>query len=489
MHESIVVLNDVGEILFYNAKAIEFEKHAQCPFSLGIRLVDMARPERKSIVEETIRKTTSTMHTQVISVEYRDEEGRLYYIESTYDPILSEANHLEYICVMFKEKTHERFLEKRSTASSKDFSNLIETANAVIFGLDGLGYIIEWNAECARVTNFEKEDVLAQKVDLFIEENNVARFSKFFERILTGQSDTNYELLLKKKSGSPVVVLLNATPKRNENNEVVGVLFVGHDISELSQYRTSLEQKVANRTNELKAALAKEKELVDLKNRFVSMASHEFRIPLSTISSATEAISSSGLIKQEGAVQLQIIRTQVGHMRALIDDVLTLDKAGTVKIKAKNEKLELTSFLKQLADEVAANFKYSHDINFHNSSQAIEIDSDEKLLRNIFINLFSNAIKFSPGGRVIDVSIAVLSRAVAIEVRDYGIGISVDDSPNIFTAFSRGSNTGLIKGTGLGLSIVKRAVEALGGTIQMESSLGNGAVFKVTLNLSTQDEY
>jgi PAS domain S-box-containing protein len=479
-HESLIILNDRLEIVFYNKKAKELEMLTERPLGLGIPLTAIAKPERKSIVGNVLRMASETLDTQVITAEYRDDKGRLYFIESTYDPIISEVNTLEYICVMFRDKSHERSVEKRSVAFRKDFSNLIETANAVIFSVDPVGYITDWNTECVRITGFQKEDTLAKKVHSIIEPAYWDKFTRFLERILEGAAESNLEILLRTKFEEPVVALLNATPKFNENKQVVGVLFVGHDITELSQYRKTLEQKVEVRTQELKAALQKEQELVNLKNRFISMASHEFRIPLSTISTAADMIATDvGTPLSQN--KLDVIRQQIQHLRSLIDDVITLDKTDATKIKANTSEVDLVSFLRLLAEEVASNYQHSHTVNFTASVTSLIVMSDENLLRNVFINLFSNAIKFSPEKKFVEVSIEVDDQWVVIKVQDFGIGIPAADREKIFTAFNRASNTGTIKGTGLGLSIVRRAVEALNGTIDLESDEQKGTCFKIKL--------
>jgi PAS domain S-box-containing protein len=483
--EALLVLNLENEIIFINEKAKKFETLSSSAFYLGVPFPDIVPAERKEMVEYILNEVKSKKISRVTEAEYKDRDQRSYFFEAFYDPVFNEANKIEYVCVFFREKTTEKIFEKKSTQLLNDFSYLIEHANAVIFSVDSTAYITEWNSESERVTQFHKNIVLAQKIELFIEDHVKDEFSVFLDEILKGNPASNFELYFKTKSGPPVIILVNATPKVNNSGEVVGVLFVGHDITELSEYRKSLEEKIKDRTEKLRLALEKEKELVDLKNRFVSMASHEFRVPLSTISSSVNSIKlNSGLHKKDHE-KIQTIEKQIGHMRALIDDVLTLGKTNANKLKPTQQKFDLISFLEKIMGEVMVNAQNSHKVRFKYSSPVIEIDSDEKLLRNIFINLISNAIKFSPEHDTVYVTVDLKDTWVAVQVADRGIGIDVSDVTRIFEPFNRGSNTGAIKGTGLGLSIVKRAVEALGGTIALDSKVNAGTTITVKLKAET----
>jgi signal transduction histidine kinase len=278
-----------------------------------------------------------------------------------------------------------------------------------------------------------------------------------------------------------VNVLVNATPKINSEGRVIGILFVGHDITELSEYKTSLERVVRDRTLKLKQALEKEKELVEIRNRFVSMASHELRIPLSMISSSAKTVREH--VHDSGSLEkIDVIEKQVTHMRALIDDVLTVGKTDQVQIKVSRNWIDIVDFIKKLSEEVSVNAQHSHKITFVAPQPVIKIESDDKLLRSVFLNILSNAIKFSPGQNEIVVSIEPDGSGVEVKVTDYGIGIDEADASTIFQPFTRGSNATEIKGSGLGLSIVKRAVDVLNGTVSFSSRVGQGTVVTVKFN-------
>jgi signal transduction histidine kinase len=179
--------------------------------------------------------------------------------------------------------------------------------------------------------------------------------------------------------------------------------------------------------------------------------------------------------------KLNDIELHVTRMKGLLEDVLNAGKNEARKLKAQDQEIDLIEFLNQIIAEVSAATDFTHRFVTDFLSPEIIFMSDEKLLRNVFINLFSNAIKFSPGKTEVYVSVKEENENILITVRDSGIGITSDDMEKLFEAFHRGANTTGIKGTGLGLSIVKKALETLGGEISVETVPEVGTSFFVVL--------
>ena len=481
LSECMIIVDPDGKILYFNDGAVRLQHLGRRPLQKGIPITDVVSAERKEIVRYILKqvRTKKTAHTS--EAEYKDATGRSFFFEVTYNPILSEANEPEGICIIPHEITHHKTFERRSIQLISELSSLIENANALIFSVDSREYVTEWNKECIRITHFEKNEVLALKVNELIDEDSRANFDNLIKTVLKGEALSNQELLIKKKDNGNITVLVNATPKVTATQHVVGVLFVGQDITELSQYRHSLEEKVKDRTEKLKEALEKEKELVEMKNRFVSVASHEFKMPLSSIDSAVSFLKTSSGLGKDQAQKLEIIETQVGFMKVMLEDVLTFKKGEENKLQANYKPIDLVLFLRKLMEEVILNTKQSHEIKADISQSSIIIDSDEKLLRNIFLNLLGNAIKFSPGKKQIELTVKIVDNKVEVKVQDHGIGIDERDIKRVFEPFNRGSNANDIKGTGLGLSIVKRAVETMGGGLSIESAVNKGTSITIKL--------
>jgi signal transduction histidine kinase len=239
---------------------------------------------------------------------------------------------------------------------------------------------------------------------------------------------------------------------------------------------------------DIRTALEKEKELSDLKSRFVTMASHEFRTPLTTILSSAALVEkySHKLAEEKKLQHLQRIQAAVRHMTHLLDDVLLIGKAEAGKLELKPTPLALVQFCRELVEEMQLTTS-THIIAFRTQEQCINACMDEKLLRHIFSNLLSNAIKYSPQGGNVDFQMICKQEAVIFHIQDQGIGIPVADQAQLFNSFQRASNVGTISGTGLGLAIVKKSVDLHGGKIAVESEVGAGTTFTVTIPLQQQD--
>ena len=281
------------------------------------------------------------------------------------------------------------------------------------------------------------------------------------------------------------MVLLNSSTRRNANGEVTGVLGVGQDITELAGYRKELELKVNQRTLKLNEALKKEKELSVLKSKFVSTASHEFRTPLSAINFAAGSIKKYWTSMEPSVIKKKLhkIEDQVMHMTKLLDDVLIVGQAEAGKMMYDPIYVNLGDFIYEIIEEVDNSHNKLHKILLVDIEElkSTSIFIDEKLGRNIFINIISNAVKFSPNADKVLIEFSTEENYTVISVTDFGIGIPKTELSNIFKPFTRGENVDLIQGTGLGLSIVKEAVEVLGGKIIVKSTIGEGTSFIVKI--------
>ena len=236
----------------------------------------------------------------------------------------------------------------------------------------------------------------------------------------------------------------------------------------------------------LRIALDRQRELAELKSRFVSMASHEFRTPLTAILSSSELLRLYGdrLHASETLEIMEGIETAVRRMNSMLDDVLVMGRAQDGKIEFKPAAVRLRPFCQQLIDEVLES-----EIRQGRDRRTVElrVDGDPKAcidqrsVEHILANLLSNAIKYSPSGGAVEVAVSVLPGNVEFRVRDSGIGIPEEDRSHLFETFRRGKNVGSVGGTGLGLAIVKHYVEMHGGRVSVKSTVGKGSCFTVTL--------
>lgn len=247
----------------------------------------------------------------------------------------------------------------------------------------------------------------------------------------------------------------------------------------------SLQLKTAK--EELNQALAQEKELNQLKSRFVSMVSHEFRNPLNSISGTAQILKAYGdkLPPEKKAEVLAQLQRNVTKMTDLLDNVLVISRKDMGKIQFNPAPLKLEAFCRSLIAEIQTVFNHKQSINLIYQEKQPEFNLDSQLLHHILINLLSNACKYSPQDSVIDFEVSCQASEIVFLIKDYGIGIPAADLPQLFDSFYRASNSQNFQGTGLGLAIAKEYVNLHDGTISVESELEVGTTFKVTIPIKT----
>jgi PAS domain S-box-containing protein len=236
--------------------------------------------------------------------------------------------------------------------------------------------------------------------------------------------------------------------------------------------------------DEIRLALEREQELSILKTRFFSMASHEFRTPLSTALAAAQLLENSQVAWENTEKRLRNlhrIQDSVRNMVQLLDDILTINRAETGKLAFNPQPLNLELYCHHFVEEMQLNAGTQHPISFTSQGESSSVCLDEKLVRSILANLLSNAIKYSPQGAQVDLSLTFGTTAITIGVKDRGIGIPKLDLDRLFEPFHRGKNVRTIPGTGLGLVVVKKCVDLHQGTISIDSTVSIGTTCWVTI--------
>ncbi len=235
-----------------------------------------------------------------------------------------------------------------------------------------------------------------------------------------------------------------------------------------------------------KRALQQQIELNDLKSRFITMASHEFRTPLATIHGSVDLLMhyDDRMPADKKRLTLQKIDEAVDRMTHMLENVLVIGRSDAGRLQFKPQASPVNAFCRSLVDELRSAMAEPFSriqMNLDLPPDAHYYLVDETLIRNIVGNLLSNAIKYSPHGGRVSLSVQPLPGELEIRVTDQGIGIPLADQPQLFESFHRASNVGTISGTGLGLTIVREAVQCHGGRISVQSTPGEGSTFTVVL--------
>lgn len=385
--------------------------------------------------------------------------------------------------------------------------------------VDRHGKILLANPVSERMFGYEKDALRGLVVEDLLPESVRARHvhyrNSFAAHPEPRPMGMGRDLVARRRDGTefPVAVSLSYT---NIEDELLVMAFIS-DITErkkseealrrseeqLLVYASELEKKVQSRTEDLNStisalekevnerkraeqearkALDRERELNELKSKFVSIASHEFRTPLSTIMSSASLIHQYNERKEPDKLEKHVLRikSSVNHLTGILNDFLSLGKLEEGRMDLVIEAFSLQEFIGEIREELAPILKTGQTL-IANSVEPATVKSDMRVLRNILFNLISNASKYSSEGKPIYIQGYVDKANLIFTVRDEGIGIPVEDQKHMFDRFFRASNSGNVQGTGLGLNIVKRYVELMQGTISFESEYTKGSTFKVAI--------
>ncbi len=352
---------------------------------------------------------------------------------------------------------------------------VLDVANALIVVFDYQGRILNCNITFQQITHYSLPEVKGKHFwELFSVPDEVNKVKSAFEEIKAGQKAKPYECSWIIKSGECRYISWTYITIKNKDDNLEYILGNGVDIT---------ERKIVEA--EIRKNLEKERELNELKARFVSIASHEFRTPLTTIimSAAILERCSQNLSEERKLEEYHRIKATVHRMTQLLDDVLVIGRAESGLQSFNPRNLDLEKLCRELVEEVQQSISSNHTITFTSLGLCINACMDERLLRHIFTNLLSNAVKYSPKGGTVHFELSCQNKKVIFQIKDSGMGIPPADRERLFEPFHRGKNVGLIPGTGLGLSIVKTMVDLHQGEIQVKSEVGVGTTFIVTLAL------
>ena len=295
-----------------------------------------------------------------------------------------------------------------------------------------------------------------------------------------------------RKDGTSFPVEYISTPMHNEKGELVGSVVTFRDITQrklnesiLQQAKEELEQRVAERTSELSQANEKLRKLDEVRSRFVAMVCHEFRNPLNNISFSVSSLKryDRQLSATEKTEYLSDVETNIDRMTQMTDELLIISEIETKGINTTRDRIDLVAFCQELTVEFAQTY-LDYQIQFNTNLLSLEVEIDCRLLRSILTNILTNAVRYSPSDRAIQIKLSTSSDFVFFAVKDRGIGIPKEDTQSIFEPFHRGKNVSNIPGTGLGLNIVKRFVDFLEGSTSISTKVDRGT--QITISLPIQ---
>jgi PAS domain S-box-containing protein len=370
----------------------------------------------------------------------------------------------------------------------QNLQQFVETAGAPIFALDAEGGFTEWNQMAERVTGYPTEKAIngLNLFDLTDPQHHV-RIRSNLNAALAGRASEPIETAFRHQDGRDIILLFNATPRRNLDGKITGAWGVGQDITGMSHYRERLEREVAEKTEALEVALRKEKELTEAKGRFFNMASHEFRTPLSSLYMAADTLEryAERMSPEQRTQKASKIKGCARRIEELLQGSLVIGRVESGKIAFAPEACDLPALCHEIIDEVLTTTQHTHRIALDlQVADTFTFFADPQLIHHFLSNLLLNAIKYSPENRDIRLVVATEAKEwVILRVQDQGLGIAPEEHTKIFEPFYRARHDEryLTQGVGLGLTVAQHCVQLHQGWIQLVSQPGQGSTFSVYL--------
>ena len=418
---------------------------------------------------------------------------------------------------------YKHMIERQLREREQWLATTLKSIGDAVITTDSQGLVTFMNPVAEALTRWKQEEVLGNELNqVFHAINEKTRqvvenpVKLALEAGVTVGLD-NHTLLIA-KDGSEIPIDDSAAPIKNDAGNILGAVLVFHDVTEQQRVKALLErtneelevrvaesitqlretneqlrQEIARRRGleeELRSALAKERELNELKSRIIATVSHEYRTPLTTILSSADILEhyDSRLTAEKKKNHFQRIQSSIKYLTKLVEDMLFVHQAEIGNLEFNPAPLDVERVASEIVNEFHGNSTSQQSINFEYQGICRNAFLDEKLLQLILRNLLSNAIKYSPKTSPVRLELSCELNQIVLRVSDQGIGIPAGEKSLLFNPFFRGSNIGVTPGVGLGLVIIKECVDLHGGEIFVESEVGKGTTFTVTLPLSQPSE-
>jgi len=383
--------------------------------------------------------------------------------------------------------------------------SIIENAIDGIITIDERGTVESMNPAACKLFQYAADEVVGHNVSMLMPQPYKSQHDEYIHRYQRTNDPhiigIGREVTGLKKDGTQFPFRLGVSDVPFTARKIYAGFI--HDLSrekeaeeKLREYAAHLEELVEERTQKLKdivraleeakeevsLSLEKEKELGQLKSRFVSMASHEFRTPLSAIQLSAVLIDkyAQPFTNENITKHVNKIKNAVGNLTMILNDFLSLEKLEAGKVEPSFSDFDLVKLAEEITEEMQMVAKQNQNIIYQHTGTTSTVHLDQNLLKNCIFNLIANAIKYSGENTFIEFNSEISDTQYTITIKDNGIGIPDQDQKHLFEAFFRAHNTGNIPGTGLGLNIVARYTKLMNGRIDFKSSVNHGTQFTIT---------
>lgn len=429
-----------------------------------------------------VRKDGSRFWANVVYTALNDAEGRLMGVGKVTRDLTKRKAAEGEIQRLNAALTQQL---QRTETEVGDYKHALDEA-AIVAITNQKGIITHVNENFCTISKYAREELIGQDHRIINSGHHPKGFIRDLWVTIANGKIWRGELKNRAKDGSYYWVDTTIVPFLNDAGKPYQYLAIRSDITQrkaaeeqLRRANEELEGKVKERTYELTQALERERELNEMKSRFVSMASHEFRTPLSAILSSVSLIEHYAAPEQAQKREKHVerIKSSVKNLTNILDDFLSLEKLEQGRVDVHSTEFNLQGFVEDVIEEMDGMIKRkSQTVRSCFEGEPV-VNQDKKILRNVLLNLLSNAVKYSPEEKAICVNAKAGDGEIKLSIRDEGIGIPQEAQQHLFGKFYRAGNAVNIQGTGLGLHIVKRYMELINGEISFMSKEGEGTTF------------
>ncbi len=516
IHEDIFIMNRDFEITNVNRNVL-LESGYTKEEAIGKHCYEISHQNNKpcDLFGETCY--LSKVFETGISYNYKhvhyNSDGTEKHVNITMSPLKDNDGNVIEVIEAMRDMSELVEAERELKQSEVKYKLVVETAPEGIITLNKTGEIISWNNSATKIFGYEKDEIIGKNFTLLIPEEFKKKHKERIKREMLSRdtSITNEkptEVLSLHKNGYIFNSEISLSVGETEKDKFITILV--RDITvrkeqeaELEKHRNHLEILVEERTNEitrinhqleneiikvkeaehgLSAALEKEKELSEVKTKFISTVSHEFRTPLTTIYSSMEILEMYKDITQENVLKHSSkIKSSVNRLNEMLEDILLLNRTERGVIPFSPSPVKINSFCESITGELSVMLAKDQEIKTTFDIHKSIYEIDKNILQTILVNLLTNSIKYSPNHKDIELVVSDSVNRLNFEIKDRGMGISKEDLAQIFNPFFRSDDVLTLQGTGLGLSIVKQYTDIHKGTVTVSSKLGEGTSFKVSI--------
>lgn len=416
----------------------------------------------ENIIISRVRRGEQIGHYETVR---RKKDGTLFVVAVTVSPIRDENENVIGASKIVRDITELKSAEQKQAM----LAAIVDSSDDAIVSKNLDGIITSWNTGAEKIFGYSQSEVIGKHISIIIPKDRVDEETVIIQKIRNGERVSHFETVRRRKDGREINISLTVSPVKDKNGKVIGASKVARDISE----RAELERQRQLFTERLQ-------EINHYKDEFMAMASHELKTPLTVIKANLQILEH----KMQGDNKIDFVNktlNQVNKLSNLITDLLDISKIQNGVLELNLTAFDLIPFLAEVIGSIQKTSP-DHKINLITKSKKLLIRADSNRLEQVMVNILTNAVKYSPNGKIITVESAMQDSNVVVKITDHGIGIHQDDIDKIFTRFFRVRGlASTFSGSGIGLYISSEIIKRHGGNMWVESEIDKGSTFYFNL--------